>query len=297
MFQQSVEMQRQQSQAQVETLTHLSCQDDVRCPWLFETQRGDCWCSSETGKRHCSCNAMHWEEDSRGKTQAGATSIDASEEQSDSENERACGTVKRQHVEYIAGKRYVRAFVMAWYTSQFLFKKLWRYQKPKSPWVEKWAKQRKFQHGMSRRWGQSLKSLDRRRKMEKQFTSRIWWTSVPWRTRTCKTTPEIQKTTPEIQGAGFAPGGIYKTAYGNSIPHHHEDHIARKGDNSSQHFNLVHKFIPVPQAMKIPAANAAVEKECENWRKSGHGSWRKSETRKKWSMKQGIKAILFILRH
>ena len=31
----------------------------------------------------------------------------------------------------------------------------------------------------------------------------------------------------------------------------HEDHIAGKGDNSLQHYNLVHKFIPMPQAMKI----------------------------------------------
>ena len=39
-----------------------------------------------------------------------------------------------------------------------------------------------------------------------------------------------------------------------SLPKNHEDHIARKGDNSLQHYNLVHKFIPTPQAMKIPAA-------------------------------------------
>ena len=44
---------------------------------------------------------------------------------------------------------------------------------------------------------------------------------------------------------------------GNSIPHHHEDHIVGKGENSLQHYNLVHKFIPMPQAMKIPAAKAA----------------------------------------
>ena len=50
---------------------------------------------------------------------------------------------------------------------------------------------------------------------------------------------------------------------GNSIPHHHEDHIAGKVENSLQHYNLVHKFIPVPQAMKIPAAKAAVDKEWE----------------------------------
>ena len=30
---------------------------------------------------------------------------------------------------------------------------------------------------------------------------------------------------------------------GNSIPHNHEDHIAGKGEKSSQHYNLVHKFI------------------------------------------------------
>ena len=50
---------------------------------------------------------------------------------------------------------------------------------------------------------------------------------------------------------------------GNSIPHHHQDHIAGKGENSLQHHNLVHKFIPMPQALKIPAAKAAVDKECE----------------------------------
>ena len=48
---------------------------------------------------------------------------------------------------------------------------------------------------------------------------------------------------------------------GNSEPSNHEDHIAGKGENSSQHYNLVHKFILMPQAMKIPAAKAAVDKE------------------------------------
>ena len=54
---------------------------------------------------------------------------------------------------------------------------------------------------------------------------------------------------------------------GNSIPQHHEDHIARKGENSLQHYNLVHKFIPMPQAMKIPAAKAAVAKKWEKLEK------------------------------
>ena len=52
-----------------------------------------------------------------------------------------------------------------------------------------------------------------------------------------------------------------------SLPNHHEDHIAGKGENSLQHYNLVHKFIPMPQAMKIPAAKAAADKEWEKLEK------------------------------
>ena len=48
-----------------------------------------------------------------------------------------------------------------------------------------------------------------------------------------------------------------------SLPNYHEDHIAGRSDHSLQHYNLVHKFIPTPQAMKIPAAKAAVDKEWE----------------------------------
>ena len=54
---------------------------------------------------------------------------------------------------------------------------------------------------------------------------------------------------------------------GNSEPHNHEDHIAGKRDNSLQHCNLVHKFIPMLQAMKIPAAKAAEDKEWEKLEK------------------------------
>ena len=41
----------------------------------------------------------------------------------------------------------------------------------------------------------------------------------------------------------------------------HEEHIAGKGQNFASHYNLVHKFIPMSQAMKIPDAKAAVDKE------------------------------------
>ena len=50
---------------------------------------------------------------------------------------------------------------------------------------------------------------------------------------------------------------------GESLPNHQEDHIAEMGDNSLQHYNLVHKFIPMPQAMKFPAAKAAVDRKWE----------------------------------
>ena len=53
---------------------------------------------------------------------------------------------------------------------------------------------------------------------------------------------------------------------------YHEDHIAAKGTISLNHYNLLHKFIPVPQALEIPDAKTTVEKEWENWRKYRHGS-------------------------
>ena len=46
----------------------------------------------------------------------------------------------------------------------------------------------------------------------------------------------------------------------DSLPNDHEDHFAGNGDNSLQHKMLVHEFILVPQAMKIPTAKAAVDK-------------------------------------
>ena len=45
----------------------------------------------------------------------------------------------------------------------------------------------------------------------------------------------------------------------------HEDRIAGKGMNPLTHHNPVRKFIPMPQAMKIPDAKAAVDKECEKF--------------------------------
>ena len=64
----------------------------------------------------------------------------------------------------------------------------------------------------------------------------------------------------------------------------HEEHIAGKGFTSMTHYNLVHKFIPMPQAMKIPDANAAVDKE-----------WKKLETTPAWQLENVMRKNEVIL--
>ena len=66
---------------------------------------------------------------------------------------------------------------------------------------------------------------------------------------------------------------------GESLPNYHEDHIAGKGNNSLQHYNLVHKFMLMPQAMKIPAAKAAADKEWEKLEKIS--AWNLTKVRSK----------------
>ena len=68
---------------------------------------------------------------------------------------------------------------------------------------------------------------------------------------------------------------VWKNPYRNI----HEDHIAGKGDNSLQHHNLVHKFMPMQKAMKIRDAKAAVEKEWEKLEKIS--AWNLAKVRNK----------------
>ena len=87
------------------------------------------------------------------------------------------------------------------------------------------------------------------------------------------------------QKTGFEK--VFKTMYGCMVESHestHEDHIAGKGFISMSQYNLVHKFIPMPRAMKIPDAKAAVDKE-----------WTKLETITAWdSEKPRAKRRLFL---
>ena len=72
--------------------------------------------------------------------------------------------------------------------------------------------------------------------------------------------------TPTSQPIPFGPSQVEahestRERLESSPPKGYEDHIARKGYNSMTHYNLVLKFIPMLQAMKIPDAKAAVDKE------------------------------------
>ena len=55
--------------------------------------------------------------------------------------------------------------------------------------------------------------------------------------------------------------------------------ILQEGNKSPQHYNSVHKFIPMPQATKIPTAKAAVDKEWEKLEKIS--AWNLTKVRSK----------------
>ena len=55
----------------------------------------------------------------------------------------------------------------------------------------------------------------------------------------------------------------------STLPRNHDDLIGERWFNSLFRYNLVHKFIPMPQAMKIPDAKAAVDEE---WRQARENS-------------------------
>ena len=55
--------------------------------------------------------------------------------------------------------------------------------------------------------------------------------------------------------------------------------LQEKEKKSLQHYNLVHKFIPMPQALKIPAAKTAADKEWETLEKIS--AWNLTKVRSK----------------
>ena len=73
-----------------------------------------------------------------------------------------------------------------------------------------------------------------------------------------------ESTRPRPEGAGHKP---------------HQDHITAKGTNSVAHYSLVHKFIPMPQATKIPDAKGSGGKRMRKLEKIP--AWQQTEVRNK----------------
>ena len=63
--------------------------------------------------------------------------------------------------------------------------------------------------------------------------------------------------------ASLKPTNLQEKRLEGTLHKDHKDHIAGKGIHSLNHYNFVHKFIPLPKAMKIPEAKTAVDKEWE----------------------------------
>ena len=66
---------------------------------------------------------------------------------------------------------------------------------------------------------------------------------------------------------------------GESLPNHCEDHIAGKGNNSLQHYNLVHKFISMPQAIKNSSSKSSSGQGMGKIKK--FSAWKRTKVRSK----------------
>ena len=65
---------------------------------------------------------------------------------------------------------------------------------------------------------------------------------------------------------------------GESLPNHHEDHTAGKGNNSSQHKNFGSQIYSCASSpKKFQQRNQQWTRNVKNWRKFRPGTWRKSE--------------------
>ena len=70
-----------------------------------------------------------------------------------------------------------------------------------------------------------------------------------------------------------------------TLPQDPEDHIVEKGLISLSHYNLVHIFVPMPQALKIPDTKAAVDKD-----------WQQLEKLPAWQLTKVKSKMGFILK-
>ena len=81
--------------------------------------------------------------------------------------------------------------------------------------------------------------------------------------------------------ASWKPANLRESASERTLPEDHEDRIAGKGFNSLSHYNLLHKFIPMLQTMKIQDAKAACGQRLGKARKTASLANDQSKEQKK----------------
>ena len=92
-----------------------------------------------------------------------------------------------------------------------------------------------------------------------------------------------ESTRPRLEGVGHKP---------------HQDHITAKGTNSITHYSLVHKFIPMPQATKIPdAKNSSGERMGNIGGNTGMAADESQKQKRGDRRSKEIRAEKFISRH
>ena len=84
---------------------------------------------------------------------------------------------------------------------------------------------------------------------------------------------------------------------GESLPNHHENHSAGKGGQFTAAWQFGSQIYSYASSHENSRSKTAVDKEWENWRNFRRGTWRKSGTNQRWSMKQERRAQKFISPH
>ena len=74
-------------------------------------------------------------------------------------------------------------------------------------------------------------------------------------------------------------------------------HRCKKGIHSLSHYILVHKFVQMLQASKNGCKGSSGYRMGQLGENSGMAADKKSDTRKRWSLKQWVRVAKFILRH
>ena len=147
--------------------------------------------------------------------------------------------------------------------------------------------------GMGRRKTKARHCL----KNERNFLNRSRWRRAQRNSqecekktgKTCGSNHAVQKTIEHHESGCKAESGnreefqntsIHETTSRISTTQNHEDHIAGKGFTSMSHYNLVRKFIPMPQARKYPMQRPQWIKNGKSSRQFQHGIWEKVKSKK-----------------